>query len=83
MTAPEEGLPTTILAVAARGMSARRLEERLRAQDPPVVARIEEGRVAIDLRTVPENQETALRAALIAALRDETSAGGDVGGVRR
>jgi L-seryl-tRNA(Ser) seleniumtransferase len=82
-SAPEEGLPTTLLAVAARGVSARRLEERLRAQDPPVIARIEEGRVVLDLRTVPEDQEIALRAGLIAAAREGEPGAKSGGRVRR
>ena len=76
-SAPEEGLPTTILALAVRGLSARRLEERLRAQDPPVIARIEAGRVVLDLRTVAESQEGTLRAALLAAAREPAGSGPD------
>jgi L-seryl-tRNA(Ser) seleniumtransferase len=41
---------------------------RLRAGDPPVVARIERGRVVLDLRTVPEEQDSLVGAALAAAL---------------
>jgi L-seryl-tRNA(Ser) seleniumtransferase len=65
-SAPEITLPTVLLAVAARGLSARAIEERLRRSDPPVIARIEDGRVLLDLRTVLEEQEPAIEAALLA-----------------
>jgi seryl-tRNA(Sec) selenium transferase len=35
--------------------------------DPPVVARIEDGRLVLDLRTVFEDDEDALARALLAA----------------
>jgi len=42
-------------------------ERRLRAAPVPVIARIEEGRLTIDLRTVAPEEEDALVAALEAA----------------
>jgi L-seryl-tRNA(Ser) seleniumtransferase len=46
------------------------VEERLRLGDPPVVARVENERLLLDLRTVlPGPQEEALRTALRAAVR--------------
>jgi L-seryl-tRNA(Ser) seleniumtransferase len=62
---PGEGVPTTLLAVSLRGESARGLESRLRRHSTPVIARIEEGRVLLDLRTVLPEQEPALLAALL------------------
>ena len=59
-SAPEEPLPTTLLALRSGKLSARRIEERLRRSDPPVIARIEGRRVLLDLRTVPEHQEDDL-----------------------
>jgi L-seryl-tRNA(Ser) seleniumtransferase len=41
---------------------------RLRAGDPPVVARAERGRVVLDLRTVPPEQDALVAGALAAAL---------------
>ena len=64
--APSAVLPTRLLAVTRQGLSADEISARLRASEPPVIARIEEGRVLLDLRTVfPEQDETvtaALRA---------------------
>ncbi len=61
--APAATLPTRLLAVACEGLSADELATRLRACDPPIVARVEEGRVLLDLRTVfPEQDELVARA---------------------
>ena len=64
--APEEGLPTALLAVGSKRLSARAIEERLRRATPPVIARIEEGRVLLDLRAVLEQQDPAVTEALLA-----------------
>jgi L-seryl-tRNA(Ser) seleniumtransferase len=57
-SAPSSTLPTTLLALTCHTLSADELAQRLRASDPPVIARVEEGRVLLDLRTVfPEQDE--------------------------
>ena len=58
--APSAVLPTRLLAMTCEGMSADELSARLRASDPPVIARVEEGRVLLDLRTVFPEQDEAL-----------------------
>jgi L-seryl-tRNA(Ser) seleniumtransferase len=63
-SAPGEGLPTTLVAVRASGSSARTLEERLRRRPLPIIARVEAGDLLLDLRTVTEEQDTLLAAAL-------------------
>ena len=61
--APSAVLPTCLLAVNCEGMSADELCARLRAFDPPVIARVDEGRVLLDLRTVfPEQDGAVIRA---------------------
>ena len=66
--APSASLPTRLLAVTCAGLSADELAARLRACDPPIVARVEEGRVLLDLRTVfPEQDELVARALLAIA----------------
>ncbi len=62
--APSSILPTLVLAVSCEGLSADELGARLRASDPPIVARVEEGRVLLDLRTVFPEQDASLAAAL-------------------
>jgi len=68
---PGTALPTKLLVVAPRAMSAAELAARLRRPDasgrPPVIARVEADRVLFDLRTVFPEQEAALAAALRAA----------------
>jgi len=56
-SAPTSTLPTFLLALTAESLSADQLAERLRGSNPPVVARVEEGRVLIDLRTVLVSEE--------------------------
>ena len=66
--APGSALPTMLVQLTARGGSAAKLEARLRGLRPPIVARIENDRVLLDLRTVlPEQHDQ-----LIAALTDLT-----------
>jgi L-seryl-tRNA(Ser) seleniumtransferase len=65
-TLPEVTLPTSVLSLAAADPDA--LAARLRRGDPAVVARIEDGRVALDPRTVLPGEDDLLLAALRAAL---------------
>jgi L-seryl-tRNA(Ser) seleniumtransferase len=61
--APSAVLPTHLLSLARQGLSADELCARLRASDPPVIARVDEGRLLLDLRTVfPEQDELVIRA---------------------
>jgi len=62
--APSSVLPTCLLALACQGLSADELAGRLRGSEPPIIARVEEGRVLLDLRTVFPEQEAALAVAL-------------------
>jgi L-seryl-tRNA(Ser) seleniumtransferase len=63
---PGETLPSFGIALAAR--SADRLLVALRAGEPPVVGRIEDGRVVLDLRTVDRSSDATLAAAVQRAL---------------
>jgi L-seryl-tRNA(Ser) seleniumtransferase len=62
--APSAVLPTRLLAVGCEGLSADELAARLRANDPPIVARVEDGLVLLDLRTVFAEQDEVIVAAL-------------------
>jgi L-seryl-tRNA(Ser) seleniumtransferase len=59
---PEQAIPTYVVAIVCR--NAVEAEARLRANDPPVIARIEDDRVLLDLRTVFPGEEALLAAAL-------------------
>ncbi|HWN67802.1 MAG TPA: hypothetical protein VNM90_09185, partial [Haliangium sp.] len=52
----------------APGARAIDLELALRRADPPVIARILDDRVVLDLRTVPPRDTEALLAAVVAAV---------------
>ena len=58
--APSGTLPTQLVALTDGELSADELSARLRASDPPIIARVEEGRVLLDLRTVFPEQDVAL-----------------------
>jgi L-seryl-tRNA(Ser) seleniumtransferase len=62
--APSSVLPTRVLALTCEGLSADELAARLRSSEPSIIARVDEGRVLLDLRTVFPEQDTALVAAL-------------------
>jgi len=55
---PGQTLPTTL--VALRPPSAEKLASRLRAGEPAVIARIEEGHLLLDPRTVQPDEHTTL-----------------------
>jgi L-seryl-tRNA(Ser) seleniumtransferase len=58
--APSAVLPTRLIAVTHADLSADELNGRLRGHAPPVIARVEDGRVLIDLRTVFPEQDSTL-----------------------
>ena len=61
--APSAVLPTRLLGVTRKGLSADEISARLRAAELPVIARVEEGRALLDLRTVfPEQDEKVTEA---------------------
>ncbi len=64
---PEQSIPTWLIALNVPDATAA--ERRLRAHDPPVIARIEDGRLLLDLRTVFPEEEEELAAALQALAR--------------
>ena len=59
-TTPGVTLPSVVLAVALDGATPDTLEARLRASTPPVVGRIEQDRLLLDLRTVAPGEDEAL-----------------------
>jgi L-seryl-tRNA(Ser) seleniumtransferase len=59
-SAPTTHPPTALVAIAHASLSADALEARLRRSSPPVVARILEERVVIDLRTVEPAEESEI-----------------------
>jgi len=68
---PDQQLPTHLISLSSPLHSATALENRLRkpASGSPVIARIEDDCVTLDLRTVFPDEDAALAAAIIAACR--------------
>jgi len=62
--APSSVLSTRVLALTCEGLSADELAARLRGSEPPIIARVDEGRVLLDLRTVFPEQDAAVVAVL-------------------
>jgi L-seryl-tRNA(Ser) seleniumtransferase len=63
---PDQSLPTWLVAIEHTAVNV--LERELREGDPAVVARIEDDRLVMDLRTVFESEESELLAAVRRAL---------------
>ena len=64
-SAPDVQPPTMLLALKHAQMSVGKLERNLRLSHPPVITRILEDKVLIDLRTVSETEENELLEVLI------------------
>ena len=59
-SAPGVELPTWLVVIAKDGLTPDALESQLRRSTPPVVARIENDRVVLDLRTVLPDEDSQL-----------------------
>jgi L-seryl-tRNA(Ser) seleniumtransferase len=60
---PSAVLPTRLIAVTCEDLTADEIATKLRASNPPIVARVEGGRVLLDLRTVfPEQDDVVVEA---------------------
>jgi L-seryl-tRNA(Ser) seleniumtransferase len=64
--APTTRLPTSLIALRHNSLSPAALDDALRRNRPPVIARIAENNLLLDLRTVAEDEEEELLAALLA-----------------
>ncbi|MBO0910189.1 MAG: L-seryl-tRNA(Sec) selenium transferase [Acidobacteria bacterium] len=60
-SAPSAVLPTTLIAITSEKRSADELAARLRRASPPVIARMDQGRLLLDLRTVFPSEDALLR----------------------
>jgi L-seryl-tRNA(Ser) seleniumtransferase len=60
---PTSNLPTTLIAISHPNKTAQEIERQLRTTSQPIIARISEGKVLLDLRTVfPEQLEVVAEA---------------------
>lgn len=77
-TSPEKLFPSRALALRGPDLSADTIAARLRSRKPPIVARVEEGAVLLDLRSIAPEED----ALIAAALREIAAAPGRDAGVR-
>ena len=59
-SAPGTEIPTRLVELTRDGLSAEQIESHLRSLDPPLIARIVNDRVVLDLRTVAPGDDTLL-----------------------
>ena len=69
---PGQDLPTRLVAVQAENLEEGEIARRLRRHDPPVFARVGQGRVLADPRTLLDGEEAALVAAFCIRLERAT-----------
>jgi L-seryl-tRNA(Ser) seleniumtransferase len=67
---PGQDLPTRLVAVEAENLQEGEIARRLRQHDPPVFARVGQGRVLADPRTLLDGEEVILVAAFCSALSE-------------
>ena len=53
---PLVSLPTKVVAILSKGLSATAFEEMLRKNNPPIIGRIKEGRILLDPRTIQRDE---------------------------
>lgn len=61
---PGDTLPSRAVALAPQGCSAEDVAARLRRWSPPIIGRIADDRVLLDLRTIAPDEDDAVAAAL-------------------
>jgi L-seryl-tRNA(Ser) seleniumtransferase len=63
-SAPEEQFPTWLLSVTSSKWTPNKIEKRLRRHTPPILCRIQDEQVLLDLRTVFPEEDTIIATAL-------------------
>jgi len=64
-SAPISSLPTIAISVVRDGFAAKRIAELLRQRNPPIIVRIVNDRVLLDLRTIAPADEAEVEKSLI------------------
>jgi L-seryl-tRNA(Ser) seleniumtransferase len=62
---PTSRLPTTLISIVHQTLSPNQIEVTLRRAEPPLISRIVDDRVLLDLRTVAESEESDLEHAVL------------------
>ena len=66
---PDQQIESYVIALEGGGNSVNEMESRLRAATVPVIARIDGGKLILDLRAVRVDEESELVDALVSAAR--------------
>ncbi|MBW1774051.1 MAG: L-seryl-tRNA(Sec) selenium transferase [Deltaproteobacteria bacterium] len=61
---PLQELPSRLVTLVPAGLSAHQMEEWLRAHEPPVIVRVEDEKVHLDVRTIQESEMKKVAEAL-------------------
>ena len=75
---PGQELPTWLVTVRAKAISAAALAKALRCQPDPVLVRIHDEQVILDVRTINEAEYDRLVVAIAASLEEETTPNNDI-----
>ena len=55
---PTQQIPTFLVGITNKKMSASRMEEKLRRLEVPIIVRVDKDEILLDLRTVAEDEFT-------------------------
>ena len=66
---PTQNLPTRLVAIRSESVESGKLASRLRRHTPPVFARVHDGQVLVDPRTLLDGEEQELVEAFVQALQ--------------
>lgn len=61
---PLEEIPTKVVSLSHKELSAEEMSKRLRQHDPPIFARLKKNKVLLDLRTIQKGEEEEIVSAL-------------------
>jgi L-seryl-tRNA(Ser) seleniumtransferase len=68
-SAPDRGIPSRLISIHSSSFPLSRLEAQLRNSEPPILARVENDHLLLDLRTVFPEDDVLLAQALAECLR--------------
>jgi len=61
---PLQDLPTKVISIKPLHLTVQDLEEKLRRYDPPIITRIDDNRLTIDVRTLQEGESMLIEKAI-------------------
>jgi L-seryl-tRNA(Ser) seleniumtransferase len=67
---PTREIPTLLIGLRSRSLSAAAIEERLRRRELPIIVRVADDQVLLDIRTLDPEEFVGIRDALRAILAE-------------